>query len=117
LVGWPWIFLHKSGKAIEIFGPEALVAIEPVRRLLHRLGGQPARHRPAGLLARDQSGIGQHIEMLHDRGQRHRKGLRQFTHRNAFPAAQPLQQRAPGRIRQRGKGAVQHFFSILNHMV
>jgi hypothetical protein len=102
---------------VEIFGPEALVAVEPVHRLLHRLGSQPARHRAAGLLARDQAGVRQHVEMLHDGGQRHRKGLREFADRNGFPRSKPRQQRAPGRIREGRKGAVQQFFSILNHVV
>ena len=55
--------------------------------------------------------------MLHDRGQRHRKGLREFAHGKVVAVAEPRQQRAPGGIGERGKGAVQHFFSILNHMV
>jgi len=117
LTGWPWVFLHKSGKAVESVGPEALVAIEPLHRLLHRLGSQPARDGAAGLFARDQAGIRQHIEMLHDRGQRDRKRLRQLADRQAFAVAEPCQQRAPGRIGQRSKGAVQNFLLILNHMV
>jgi hypothetical protein len=32
----PCFFLHKGGKVIEIVGPEALVAVEPIHRLLHR---------------------------------------------------------------------------------
>jgi len=111
------IFLHKSGKAVEPFGPEALVAAEPVHRLLHRLRGQPASHGAAGFRARDQAGIRQHVEMLHDRGQRHREGLRQIAHRNTVLPAEPRQQRAPGRVCQCGKGAVQRRILILNHMV
>jgi len=110
-------FLHKSGKAVEAFGPEALVAIQPVHRLLHWPRGQPARHGAAGFGARDQAGVRQHVEMLHDRGQRHRERLRQFAHRDVVFSAEPRQQRAPGRVRQRREGAVQHGFSILNHMV
>jgi hypothetical protein len=111
------IFLHKSGKAVEPFGPEALVAAEPVHRLLHRLGGQPAGHGAAGFGARDQPGIRQHVEMLHDRRQRHRERLRQLAHRNTVLPAEPRQQRAPGRVCQCGKGAVQRRILILNHMV
>ena len=100
-----------------MFGPEALVAIEPLHRLLHRAGGEPARHGAPGLLARDQACVRQHVEMFHDRGQRHRERLGQFAHRDAVPAAEPRQQRAPRRIRQRGKGAVQDLVVILNHTV
>jgi hypothetical protein len=111
------IFLHKSGKAVETFGPEALVAAEPVHRLLHRLGGQPARHDAAGFRTGDQACVRQHVEMLHDRGQRHRERLRQIAHRNTVVPAEPRQQRAPGRVRERCKGAVQHRILILNHLV
>jgi len=102
---------------IEIVGPEALVAVEPIHRLLHRLRGQPARDDAAGLFARDETGVGQHVEMLHDRRQRHRKGLRQLADRERVAAGQPRQQRPPGRIGKRRKGAVQDRIFILNHKV
>jgi hypothetical protein len=111
------IFLHKSGQAVEAFGPEALVAVQPVHRLLHRLGAQSARHGAAGFRARNQAGIRQHVEMLHDRGQRHRKRLRQIAHRDAVLLLQPRQQRAPRRICKRCESAVQGVIAILNHMV
>jgi len=117
LIWWPFIFLHKSGKAVEAFGPKTLVAVQPVHRLLHRPGSQPARHDAAGFCARNQSGVRKHIEMLHDRRQRHREWLRQFAHRNAVLPAEPRQQRAPRRVRQRSKSAVQSMIAILNHLV
>jgi len=95
----PFIFLHKSGKAFEAFGPEALVVAKPIHRLLHRSCGQPARHGAAGLRARDQAGVRQHVEMFHDRRQRHRERPRQLAHRNAVLSAEPRQQRAPRRVR------------------
>jgi hypothetical protein len=111
------IFLHKSGKAVEPFGPEALVVAKPVHRLRHRLRGQAASHGAAGFRARDQTGIRQHVEMLHDRGQRHREWLRQIAHRNTVVPAESRQQRAPGRVCKCGKGAVQRRILILNHVV
>jgi len=111
------IFLHKSSEAVEVLGPEALVAVQPIHRLLHRIGGQPARHGAPGLRAHHETGVRQHVEMFHDRGQRHRERLRQLAHRNAVVLAKSRQQRAPRRVRERGKGAVQDFISILNHMV
>jgi hypothetical protein len=59
-------FLHKSDQAIEIVGPEVLIAIEPGERLAHRFGGEPAGHDTSGLLARDQGRVRQHVEMFHD---------------------------------------------------
>jgi len=111
------VFLHNCCKTGEILGPEALVAVEPVHRLLHRPGGQPARDRAAGLLPRDQAGVRQDVEMFHDRGQRHRKGLREFAHRKALAVAKPRHQRTPCGIGKGCKSAVQHIFLILNHMV
>jgi hypothetical protein len=111
------IFLHKSGKAVEVFRPEALVAIEPVHRLLHRVSSQAACHDATGFRACDQARIRQHVEMFHDRRQRHRKWLLEFAHRNAVPLAKPSQQRPPRRICERGKGAVEGSIAILNHMV
>jgi hypothetical protein len=117
----PWVFLHKGGKAVEIVGPEALVAVEPIHRLLHRFRGEPARHNAAGLLARDQADIRQHVEMLHDRGQRHVEWLGEFADGKRVAARKPRQQSAPRRIRQRGKDAIQSLIfgliSILNHKV
>jgi hypothetical protein len=111
------VFLQKSGKAVEIVGPEALVAIEPRHRLLHGFGRQPARDDAAGLFPRDQAGIRQHIEMLHDRRQRHREWLRQFADGERFAAAEPRHQGSPGGVGQRGEGTVQRFIVILNHKV
>jgi hypothetical protein len=90
---------------------------QPVYRLLHRPSAQPARHGAAGFAARDQAGVRQHVEMLHDRGQRHRKWLRQFAHGNAVLLAEPRQQCPPGRISECRKGAVEDRIVILNHMV
>jgi len=109
--------LHKSRKAVETFGPETLVAVEPIHRLLHRSGGQAARHGAAGLGARDQAGIRQHVEMLHDSGQRHRKRPCEFADRHVLFVTEPGEERSPGRIGKRRKGAVQRLVSILNHMV
>jgi len=108
-----WFLFYKSGETIEIVGPEALVAVKPVHRLLHRFRSEPARHDAAGLFARDQAGIRQHVEMLHDRRQRHRKRLRQLADRKHVAVGEPRQQCAPRRIGERGKGAVQELIGDL----
>jgi hypothetical protein len=113
----PWVVLHKGGKAVEIVGPEALVAVEPIHRVLHRFRGEPARHDAAGLFAGDEAGVQQHIEMLHDRGQGHRKGFGEFANGNRIALGKTREQRPPRRIGKRGKGAIQDFISILNHVV
>ena len=92
---------------IEALGPEALIAIEPVVGLAHRLGMQAARDCAAGLFARDEAGVGQDVEMLHHRRQRHGKRFGEFAHRNGLALAELRQQRAPGGVRERGEGAVE----------
>jgi hypothetical protein len=87
----PFFFLHKRGKAVETFGPEALVAIEPAHRMRHGRSGQAARHDAPGLGARDEARVRQHVEMLHDRRQRHRKWLRQLAHRDRTALVEPRQ--------------------------
>jgi hypothetical protein len=116
-MGWPWVFLHKGCEAIEAFGPEALIAAEPIHGLPHRRRRQPARHHTPGLFPRDETGIREHIEMLHDRRQRHRERLRQLADRQAVAAGQPRQQRTAGRVRERGEGLVEGLIEILNHLV
>jgi hypothetical protein len=113
----PWFFLQKGGKAVKAFGPEARITIEPVHGLLHRRRREAACHRAAGLLARDQAGIRQHVEMLDDRRQRHRKRLGQLAYGDAFLLDQPRQQCAAGRVGKRRKGSVERGVLILNHTV
>lgn len=55
--------------------------------------------------------------MLHDRGQGHRERFRQFADGDAIASFQFGQQRAPRRIGDSGKDAVQLVGRIVNHMV
>ena len=58
--------------------------------------------------ALDQAGVRQHVEMLHDGGQRDREGPRQLADGEPFLLVEPRQQGAPGRIGEGGEGAVEH---------
>jgi hypothetical protein len=102
---------------VEARGPEALVEAEPVHRLLHRLRGQPTADGAAGLLAVDQPGLGQHVEVLHDRRKRHRERARELADRHIRLGAEPRQQRAPRRVGKGREGAVERVWSIFNHLV
>jgi hypothetical protein len=44
-----------------------LVTAQPLHRLFERRRRQAARHHASGLFARDQTGIRENVEMLHDR--------------------------------------------------
>jgi hypothetical protein len=108
--------LHK-GEGIKIGGPEALVAAKPFDRLLHRLRRDTAGHHAPGLFANDEARIRQHVEMFHDRGQRHRKRRGQRAHGEHVGTSEPRQQRPSRRVRERCEGAVKCGISILNHVV
>ena len=92
---------------IEAFAPEALVAVEPFIGFRHRFGAKPAGDRAAALVARDQPGIRQHVEMLHHRRQRHRERFGQRADREAVGLAQASEQSAPRLVGERGEGAVE----------
>jgi hypothetical protein len=102
---------------IELFSPEFLIAIEPIIGVPHRLRPQAAAHDAAILLTSDQSSPGQHIEMFHDRRQRHGKRFGEFAHREALLFAQPGEQGTPRWVGKRRKGAIQIWFRIVNHLV
>jgi hypothetical protein len=102
---------------IELLGPEALVALEPVHRGLHRISLEPASHRASGLAAHDQPSLGQHVEVLHDRRERDRKRTRQLAHRQALLLAQPGEHGTPRWIGECTKGAVECAVTIVNHLV
>jgi hypothetical protein len=56
---------------IEFFGPEFLIAVEPIVGVAHGFRPQAAAYDAAILLASDEPGVRQDIEMFHDRRERH----------------------------------------------
>ena len=92
---------------IETFGPEFLITVEPFIGFVHRLRAQFAGDDAAFLVAGDEAGLGEHVEMLHHRRQRHRQRRGKLAHRQARLLAQARDQRPPRRIGERGKGAVE----------
>ena len=91
--------------------------IEPAHRFLHGGGRKPARDGAAGLRSGDQAGIRQHIEMLHDRRQRHRKRSGEITDGNVLVRVELREQRPPRRVGEGGKGAIERGLLILIHVV
>ena len=61
--------------------------------------------------------VGKHIEMFHDRRQRHRKRPRQLAHRKSRIRLEPRQQRPPRGVGERSEGAVEFGVLKLNHWV
>lgn len=100
-----------------MFGPEAFVSPQPGHRLFQRRRCEAADDGAAGFGARDQGRVRQHVEMLHDRWQRHGKRTRQVADGCTFPLAQLGDQRAPGRIGERRENVIQLGVLILNHVV
>lgn len=115
------MLLQKCGEAVELLGPEPLVTIEPLHRLLHRGGGEFACDLAPRFAARDQAGIRENVEMLHDRGQRHVEWFGQFADGNAVLFVEAGEERAPRRVSERAEHAVESGILgdvlILNHGV
>ena len=97
--------------------PEVLIAVEPLHGVFHRGGLERAAHGASRLASRDEAGIAQHVEVLHDGRQRHRERPRQFADGKPVGVVQPGQQGTPSGVRKRGKRAVQSGILILNHIV
>ena len=94
-------------KRIELRHPELLVVRQPHGGLLHGLGGQFAADDPPLFQPRDQAGVLQHAQVLHESRQRHPVRLRQFGHAGAA-LGEPLHDLAPGRIGKRPEHAVEN---------
>ena len=83
-----------------------LIAVEPLHGVFHRGGLERAAHGASRLASRDEAGVAQHVEVLHDGRQRHRERLRQLADGKAVVVVQPGQQRTPRRVGKRSKSAV-----------
>lgn len=81
--------------------------MEPFEGVAHRLGIEPAGDGASGLLAGDQAGIGQHVEMLHHRRQRHPERRRERAHRQLGLGGEAHHQRAARRIGKRRESAIE----------
>jgi hypothetical protein len=88
-----------------------------VLRFLHRGGIEPARHGAAALVAPDQAGALQHIEVLEHGRQRHGERLGQGADGEFGRLTETGQHGAPGRVRQGGKDAVEAIWLMVNHQV
>ena len=74
-------------------------------------------HGPPGLLALDEPGAGQHVEVLHHRRQRHRKRCGDFADGQLRLTRQTVDNGAPGRIGKRSEGQIEPGIAIVNHVV
>jgi len=73
--------------------------------------------RAARLGAAHQPGVGEDVEMFHDRWQRNLKRLRQCANRKTRPVGKLREQSAPLRIGERSEGAIERRAVMLNHLV
>jgi len=93
-------------EGIELRLPKAPVFLDPSRRRFEWPAVELAAAQPALLLALDQPGRLQDVQVLGDRRQRHLEGLGQLPHRD-LAQRQACQDRAPGWIGQRAENLVQ----------
>jgi len=91
--------------------------MQPIHGGLHGSSRELAIDAAAAFAALDQAGVRKHVEMLHDRRQRHLKRPRQLADRKAFVLLQPGNKRPPRGIGERRKDAVEGVVSIVNHLV
>ena len=105
--------IEPHGEHVELRLPVLAVAVEPQRGLEDRPGIEPAPADPASALLLDEAGPDQHLDVA-------RHGLQRYVERRRklgdeqILAIEPRQHRAPDRIGERGKDAVeQRFFGRL----
>ena len=97
-----------TAERIEPLVPELLVSGQPHGGLLQRRGRQLAPHDAAFLRARQQSGVFEHAQMLHEAGQRHAVRLRELADAQALAAiGQRAQHVAARAVGQRGEDEVE----------
>ena len=96
--------------------PESFVSGQPGGCLVDALGRQYAAHDPAFLLARDQAGLFEHPNVLHESDQRHPVRRRQIAD-TARTVDERLEGAAARRVGERAKHKVQPRILKLNHKV
>src|SRR5215210_2116190 len=83
--------------------PGPLARLHPLDGVVERVGLQPARPPLSLPAADDQARSLEHLEVARDRGQAHRKRLRQLAHRR-LALGEAGQDRAARRIGESGEG-------------
>ena len=108
-----FFFLQERSELIEFLGPRILMRLS--QSLASRMGSPQAAafYDAAILLASDEPGVRQDVEMFHDRRSDIENGLASsLTERFCFCSA--AQQCTPRRVGQRRKGAIKVWFLIVN---
>ena len=98
--------IEPHGERVELRLPVLAVAVEPQCGLEDRPGIEPAPADAAGALLLDEAGPDQHLDVARHRLQRDVERRRQLRDEQ-IRAIEPRQHRAPDRIGERGKDAVE----------
>jgi hypothetical protein len=109
------ILAEKTFEGIERAFPEAAVLGDPVFGLPQGSRSELAEARTANLFLRDEPGVLEDADVLHDRGKRHamRAGK---VRQGGFAEHERSKDCAAGRVGERAEGGVEGC-GILNHMV
>jgi len=99
--------IEPRGKRVELRLPVFAVAVEPQRGIEDRPGIEPAPADPAGALLPDKAGANQDLDVARHRLQRDVERRGQLRDQQ-IRAIEPRQHRAPDRIGQCGKHAIEH---------
>jgi hypothetical protein len=99
-------------EVVEAGRPEGAIPLEPLGGVAERLTSQPRRAELCCSAAFDQAGALEHSKVLGHRLDGNRKRLRELVD-GRLTGGEPLEDRPPRRIRQRGEGRTQ----LINHLV
>ena len=98
--------VEKSFERVELVLPEDAIEGEPVRGLLHGRDGETAHADAADFLLRDEAGLLEHAEVLHDGGHGDFVGANEFCD-GGLAALESGQDAAARRVAECGEGGVE----------
>ncbi len=104
-----------SVERLEALFPESAIALDPSGGSLHRGGIETAAVHAAVHRAGEQARAFENAEVLGNRRERHREGLREPTN-GSLSEREAREDRPPRRVRERREGRIQSL-GILNHLV
>src|SRR5262249_32777233 len=117
LAGAPRVdVLERDGQEVELSLPVFAVAVDPDCRSGNRPGPQAAAADSPGASLLYEAGPHEHLDMPRHRLQRDVEGRRQLGHQQRL-LAQPFQDRAPHRVREREEHAIEQLGLWVLHLV
>src|ERR1051326_7217711 len=105
-----FVFGEQVAEAVQLALPDGAPALNPFFGYVQAGSLDPARAHAAGLFGPNEVTLFQHLQVLHDRGERNPQRLSELRHGNGS-IPEPLQDRAAGGIAQSVENPVDSFFA------